>query len=88
MIQSKTDESRQVGAVDMTDNPMADPNASRTAEIPAATTAPAAIAPQETVRGTTIPAALISVQAEERQDGDDHNHQTDQIDNPVHENLP
>jgi hypothetical protein len=67
---------------------MADPKASKTAEIPAATTAPATTAPQLTERGTATPSILISVQAEERQNGNNHDHKADQINYAIHENLP
>jgi hypothetical protein len=71
---------------------MADPKASSVSEMPAAMTAPPIIARQpmpkpERVGTSTTPGDLISVHAEERKDGHNHNDQSNEIDDSVHDEL-
>src|SRR5262245_31937157 len=91
-IQSATELSRQVGAVELTARPIAAANVCNTTARAAAINPPAMIAGQCTrgqpsgrvssvVKVMTRPR---SAQAEERQNGQDHDNQPDKIDNAVH----
>lgn len=96
MIHSQGLESRQLGAVDITESPMPAPKATSVNEMPDAAMAPAitaghctyddAASAAATVGGK--PVALISTQPEEGQNGDDDDDKTNQINNAVHYEAP
>ena len=100
MTVSVGDVSLQVGAVDATDRPSDVPNAIKTRERADATRAPAITGAQWTKclrvsTGVVADGWMVctvvpprSAQAQERQDKQDHDNQTDQINQPTHVHAP